>query len=148
MRTFSPEMGKVNEVGVESVKIESVTRTGEEAIRAVSLNFEKIMKLLVKLKECTSESVDTRNKARSLPLAIENYIVFAYMDFWESFLRLINIVQKKLQQLGLNIKEAAEDIETLSCFLGNDDESVKLIAKSIKKQNKGELAMGYLQSRE
>ena len=105
----------------------------EEATLSVSLHHEKIMVLLGKLKECTSKNVDTRSKARSLLFAVENCILFAHLELWWSLLRPINIVQKKLQQLGLNIKEAAEEIETLSCFLGNDEEMVKLIAKSIEK---------------
>ena len=124
---------KLKQVIVESLKMEGVTRWSarEEATRAVSLHLEKIIELLGMLEECTSESVDTRSKAKSLLLAIENYNFFAYLEFWSRLLRPINIVQNKLQQLGLNIKEAAEQIETLSCFLENHEERVKLIAKSI-----------------
>ena len=124
--------------------MESVTRWSarEEATQAVSLHLKKTMELLGKLEDCTSESVDTRNKARSLLLAIENYI-FAYLEFWSSLLRFTKIVQKKFQQLGLNIKEAAEEIETLSCFLGNDEERAKLIAKFIKKAEQGSTCYGF-----
>ena len=44
------------------------------------------------------------------------------------------------------MKKAAEGIETLSCSLGNDEE--RMIAKPIKMQNKGVLAIRFLLSRE
>lgn len=136
---------KLKEIGAGSLKIESGTRWSarEEATKAVSLHLDKIIHLLDELSECPSERVDTRSKARNLLLALENYNFFAFLEFWSNILRPINIVQKKLQHLGLNIKEAAEEIKTLSCFFDDEKEREKLIARSIKYAEQGSSCYGF-----
>ena len=136
---------KLKEVGAGSLKIESGTRWSarEEATKAVFFASGENYSAAEKLAECPSERMDTRSKARSRLLAVENDAFFAYLESWSNILRPINIVQKKLQLLGLNIKEAAEDIETLSCFLGNDKEREKLITWSIKNAEQRSNCYGF-----
>ena len=62
-------------------------------------------------------------------------------------MRPVNIFQKKLQQHNINIKEAAEEIETLSCFFGNENDKLKLITRSIIFAEKGSNLYGFTTSR-
>ena len=101
------------------------------------MHLDKIIKLLERLSESTTERMDTRSSAQNLLHAVENYEFFAYLEFWSNLLRPINIVQKKLQKSGLHIREAAEEIKTLSCFLQNDEKRTKLITQSIERAKEG-----------
>jgi hypothetical protein len=136
---------KLKEAGAESLKKESSTRwsSREEATSAVSLHLDKIIKLLERLSESTTERMDTRSSAQNLLHAVENYEFFAYLEFWSNLLRPINIVQKKLQKSGLHIREAAEEIKTLSCFLQNDEKRTKLITQSIERAKEGSECYGF-----
>jgi hypothetical protein len=62
------------------------------------------------------ENLETRTKAANLLHAIQRYEFFAFLEFWSRLLRLINIVHKKFQQPALNIKEASEELKTLSAY--------------------------------
>ena len=140
----------LKETGAGSLKLESTTRWSarEEATRAVSLHLDKIIELLEKLAECPNERVDTRSKARGLLCAVETYKIFAYLEFWSRILRPINFAQKKMQQSGLNITDAAGEIDKLSSILGNETEREKIITQSINFAEEGSKVMNFQQPEE
>ena len=130
---------KLKEAGIGSLKMESSTRWSarEEATTAIHLHLEKIIELLETIEEQCSERVDTRSKAKLLLDAVKKYEFFAYLQFWSSILRPLNIVQKKLQQPNINIMQAVEELDTLSFFLGNVVERENLITRSIDYADQG-----------
>lgn len=67
---------KLKEVGAGSLKKESSTRwsSREEATSAVSLHLDKIIKLLERLSESTTERMDTRSSAQNLLHDFRNFL--------------------------------------------------------------------------
>lgn len=88
---------------------------------------------LEKLAEDSSTTCDTRSEA-TIPL--QNILIFSFIiliHFWYEILRRIDYVQLRLQDTGINFKEAFHDLESLAeirnKFLEKATEKTKYLYK-------------------
>ena len=84
-----------------------------EAVKPIFEGLTELVELLEKLSDDRNQTNDTRTDAeRLLPCILDfNFLVLLY--FWNTILRKIDRVQKRLQDPTMNFKDAASDLDAL-----------------------------------
>ena len=102
-----------------TVKREAETRWSAkaEAVKAISEGITELVELLESLSDDISQTMDTRNEAGTLLQNILRFNFIVLLHFWSNILGKVDRVQKRLQDLTVNFKNAASDMKMLENYL-------------------------------